>query len=98
MQRLDVKAKPSEPPPEFVTRTRPNPSRLHYMPTAVPHAVSAVPVKTPAQIQAAEEALDAAQARQLNPKPAPVDLTKHSTASKPPKTKDAKAKPAGTPD
>ena len=97
LEKLDVKAKPAEPPPEFVTRTRPSPARLHYMPTAVPHAVSPVPVKTPAQIQAAKDALDAAQVRQLNPTP-PIDLTKHSAASKPPKTKSVKAKPTGDED
>ncbi len=98
LEKLDVKAKPAEPPPEFVTRTRPNPARLHFMPTAVPHAVSPVPVKTPAQIQAAKDALDAAQVRQLKPRPPPIDLTKHSAASNPPKTKSAKAKPAGDED
>ena len=98
LEKLDVKAKPAEPPPEFVTRTRPNPARLHYLPTAVPHAVSPVPVKTPAEIQAAKDALDAAQARQLNPTPPPVDLTKHSATSKPPKAKTAKANPAANAD
>ena len=98
LEKLDLKAKPAEPPPEFVARTRPSPSRLHFMPTAVPHAVSPVPVKTPAEIQAAKDALDAAQARQLNPTPPPVDLTKHSATSKPPKAKTAQANPAANAD
>ena len=68
------------------------------MPTAVPHAVSPVPVKTLAQIQAAKDALDAARVRQLNPRPAPIDLTKHSAAAKPPEAKTAKTKPAGDAD
>ena len=91
LEKLDIKAKPAEPPPEFVTRTRPSAARLHFMPTAVPHAVSPVPVKTAAQIQAAKDALDAAKVRQLKPAPPPIDLTKHSAASK---AKTAKAKPA----
>ena len=98
LEKLDVKAKPAEPPPEFVTRTRPSPARLHYMPTAVPHAVSPVPVKTPAQIQAAKDALDAAKVRQLNPTPPPIDLTKHSAGSKPLKTKSSEPKPEGDAD
>ena len=98
LEKLDVKAKPAEPPPEFVTRTRPSPARLHFMPTAVPHAVSPVPVKTLAQIQAAKDALDAARVRQLNPRPPPIDLTKHSAAAKPPEAKTAKTKPAGDAD
>ncbi len=93
LEGLDVKAKPSEPAPEFVTRTRPSPARLHFLPTAVPHAVSSVPVKTSAQIQAAKDALDAAQVRQLNPV-RPVDLLKRSTGPKPAhaETKTEKAK------
>ncbi len=98
LEKLDIKAKPSEPPPEFVTRTRPSPARLHYMPTAVPHAVSPVPVKTIAQIQAAKDALDAARVRQLNPTPPPLDLTKRSAASKSPKPKTAIPNPAADAD
>lgn len=94
LEKLDIKAKPAEPPPEFVTRTRPSAARLHFMPTAVPHAVSPVPVKTAAQIQAAKDALDAAKVRQLKPVPPPIDLTKHSAASKPLRAKAEKAKPA----
>ncbi len=102
LEQLDIKAKPADPAPEFVTRTRPRPARLHYMPEAVPHAVSPVPVKTTAQIQAAKDALDAAQARQLNPTPPPVDLTAHAPPPKSPSHKSGakivKAKPAGDAD
>ena len=101
LEQFDLKAKPADPAPEFVTRTRPRPARLHYMPEAVPHTVSSVPVKTTAQIQAAKDALDAAQARQLDPTP-PVDLTAHASPSKPASHKSAakivKAKPVGDAD
>ncbi len=87
LRKLDVKAAPAEPAPDFVRRTRPDPSRLDYMQPAVPHKVSPLAVKTPAQIQAAKDALDAAKTRQLNPVPKlPVDLT---TSSKAAKTKPA---------
>ena len=95
LEQLDIKAKPAGPAPAFVTRTRPGPARLHYMPEAVPHAVSPVPVKTPAQIQAAKDALDAAQVRQLNPVPPPVDLTAHAASPKPAPSKPAPSRPAG---
>ena len=91
LEQLDLRAKPADPAPEFVTRTRPGPARLHFMPTAVPHAVSSVPVKTSAQIQAAKDALDAAKTRQLNPTPPPVDLT-HGAPLKPAASKVVKAK------
>ena len=99
LEELDLKAKPAEPAPAFVARTRPGPARLHFMPTVVPHAVSPVHVKTTAEIQAAKNALDAAQAKQLNPTPPPVDLTAHASSakaapSKLTKEKVVKAKPA----
>ena len=102
LEQLDLRAKPADPAPEFVTRTRPGTARLHFMPTAVPHAVSSVPVKTSAQIQAAKDALDAAQARQLNPALNPVDLTRAASLKPAPpklaKEKVVKAKPAADAD
>ena len=102
LEQLDLRAKPADPPPEFVTRTRPGPARLHFMPTAVPHAVSPVPVKTAAQIQAAKDALDAARARQLKPALTPVDLTRAAPLQPVPpklaKEKVEKAKPAADAD
>ena len=77
LETLTVKATPSTPPPAFVERTRPDPSGLGYQPPAVPHKVSPLAVKTPDQIQAQKDALDAAQERQLSPAgPAPVQLAK----------------------
>lgn len=77
LETLTVKATPSTPPPAFVERTRPDPSGLGYLPPAVPHKVSPLAVKTPDQIQASKDALDAAQERQLKPGgPAPVKLAK----------------------
>ncbi len=74
LETLTVKATPSAPPPAFVERTRPDPSGLGYLPPAVPHKVSPLAVKTPDQIQAQKDALDAAKDRQLDP--APVQLAK----------------------
>jgi len=57
------------------------------MQPALPHKVSPLAVKSPAQIQAAKNALDAAKNRQLNPAPKPpLDLSKSSkaTRAKPP--------------
>jgi hypothetical protein len=88
LRKLNVKAAPAEPAPEFVRRTRPDPSRLDYMQPAVPHKVSPLKVKSLAEIQAAKNALDAAKIRQLNPTPKPpLEL---STSSRP----AAKTKPA----
>lgn len=83
LRKLDVKAAPAEPPPDFVERTRPDPSKLDYMQPAVPHKVSPLAVKLPAQIQAAKNALDAARDRQLNPAPKPpLNLSKANKATK----------------
>jgi len=87
LRKLDVKAAPAEPAPDFVERTRPDPSKLDYMQPALPHKVSPLAVKSPAQIQAAKSALDAAKNRQLNPAPKPpLDLSRSSkvTRAKPP--------------
>lgn len=83
LQTLNLKATPAEPPPAFVERTRPNAAELGYIPTALPHKVSPRAVKTPAEIEAATDALDAAKARQLNPAAAPVDLPKGRRRAKP---------------
>ena len=67
LRTLNLKAAPPAPAPDFIERSRPDAGSLGYLPTASPHKVSAVPVRTPAQIQAQKDALDAAQRRQLNP-------------------------------
>ena len=73
LQTFDLKAKPPEPAPDFVRRTRPDATGLGYMQAAVPHKVSPLPVKTADQVKAQQAALDAAKERQLNPgAPAPV--------------------------
>jgi len=83
LRRLDVKAAPAEPAPDFVERTRPDPSKLDYMQPALPHKVSPLAVKSPAQIQAAKDALDAAKNLQLDPAPKPpLNLSKSSKAAK----------------
>ena len=84
LHTLNLKATPAEPPPAFVERTRPDPADLGYIPTALPHKVSPRPVKSPAEIQAATAALDAAKARQLNPTVAPVELPKGHKPAKAP--------------
>lgn len=77
LQAFDLKAKPPEPAPDFVRRTRPDATGLGYMQPAVPHKVSPLPVKTADQVKAKQAALDAAKERQLNPgAPAPLDLGK----------------------
>ena len=82
LQTLDVKAKPAGPAPGFVEKTRPRPAGLDYMQQALPHKVSPVAVKSPAQIQAAKDALDDARTRQLNrAAPVPADLGKAKKAS-----------------
>ena len=84
LEKLNVKATPSAPAPSFVERTRPDPAGLGYLPPAVPHKVSPLAVKTPDQIQAQKDALDAAQARQLSPDaPPPAQLAKGRKVGKP---------------
>ncbi len=92
LQTFDLKAKPPEPAPDFVRRTRPDTTGLGYMQAAVPHKVSPLPVKTADQVKAQQAALDAAKERQLNPgAPAPVPLGRHR------KPAGAKAAPAAAP-
>lgn len=89
LQTFDLEAKPAEPAPDFVRRTRPDAAGLGYLQPAVPHKVSPLPVKTADQVRAKQAALDAAKDRQLDPAaPAPVDLGK---ALKPGAAKPAKA-------
>lgn len=73
LETLDVKAPPAAPAPRFVERSRPDPDSTRYMPTAAPHRVSPVAVKSPAEVEAAKAALDAAADAQLHP-PAPKAL------------------------
>ena len=84
LQTLNLKATPAEPAPAFVERTRRDAADLGYIPTALPHKVSPRPVKTPAEIQAATEALDAAKVHQLSPARAPVELPKGHKPAKAP--------------
>lgn len=77
LEKMNVKAAPAAPGPDFVERTRPDPAGLGYLPTALPHKVSPLPVKTPAEIASEKDALDAAKARQLNPgAPKPLGVVK----------------------
>lgn len=92
LEKLNVKAAPPGPGPDFVERTRPDPAGLGYLPTATPHKVSPVAVKTPAEIQARKDALDVAQKRQLDPNAGkPVEVVKAAPAPA------AKARPAAKP-
>ncbi len=99
LEKLNLKATPADPPPDFVEKTRPDSGGLTYMPPAVPHRVSPLAVKTPDQIQAKKDALDAAQARQSAPNaPAPLQAAKvpgaARTAQAPKAKRPDKAKPA----
>ena len=77
LEKMNVKAAPPGPGPDFVERTRPDPASLSYLPTATPHKVSPLPVKSADQIQAEKDALDAAKQRQLDPgAPKPLGLAK----------------------
>ena len=83
LETMNLKAAPPGPGPDFVERTRPDPAGLGYMPTALPHKVSPLPVKTPAQIEAEKVALDAARKRQLDPgAPKPLGLAGGRKAGK----------------
>lgn len=89
MQSFNLKAAPPGPAPDFIERSRPDAAGLGYLPPAMPHKVSPVPVRTPAQIKAQTSALDVAKQRQLHPGgPAPVQL---SGGRKPTKAKPAPA-------
>ena len=91
LQTLNLKSTPAGPAPAFVEKTRPDPQGLSYLPTAVPHKVSPLAVKTPDEIQAKKAALDAAQLRQTNPgAPAPLQVAK---GKKPGSAKPAPAVP-----
>ena len=98
LQKLDLKAAPADPAPQFVTKTRPDVSGLDYMQRPVPHKVSAIPTKSPAEVQAMKDALDQARDRQLAPPP-PTQLAKPQAATpgaaktKAAKTKVSPAKP-----
>lgn len=84
MQSFNLKAAPAAPAADFVERSRPDAADLGYLPPATPHKVSAVPVKTPAQIQAQKSALDAAKERQLDPGGhPPAQLARESKRAKP---------------
>lgn len=84
LEKMNIKAAPPGPGPDFVERTRPDPADLGYLPTATPHRVSPLPVKTPGQIEAEKAALDAAQQRQLHPgTPKPLGIAKGKRAAKP---------------
>ena len=84
LEKMDLKAAPAAPGPDFIERTRPDPGDLGYLPTALPHKVSPRPVKTAAEIQAQKDALDAAKLHQLNPvPPKPLGLSKGKKAAVP---------------
>ena len=74
LETLDVKAKPADPSPDFVTKTRPDPSRLDYIQRPVPHKVSPIPTKSAAEVERLKGALDAARAKQLTSVPPPVQI------------------------
>ncbi len=101
LEKMNVKAAPAAPGPDFVERTRPDPASVGYLPTATPHKVSPLPVKTLDQIQAQKDALDAAKQRQLDPgAPKPLDVANTAapaadTAPVARKHRKAKGKPAG---
>ena len=67
LEKMNIKPAPPGRGPDFVERTRPDPAGLAYLPTATPHRVSPLPVKSADQIQAEKDALDAAKQRQLDP-------------------------------
>ena len=97
LEKMNVKAAPAAPGPDFIERTRPDPSGLGYLPTASPHKVSPLAVKTPDQIQAEKDALDLAKQRQLDPaagKPVPIVKAAADPAAK----KRRAAKPAAVAD
>ncbi len=76
LEGLDIRAKRGR-PPDFVEATRPDPARLNYIPAGAVGAKRPDPVRTAAQIKAAEAALDAARLRQLQgPPPAPPKAAK----------------------
>jgi hypothetical protein len=81
LEKMNIKAAPAAPGPDFIERTRPDPGELGYLPTALPHKVSPRPVKTPDEIQAQKDALDAAKQRQLDPNaPKPLGTGKKPAA------------------
>lgn len=55
--------------PDFVEKTRPDPSTLHFVPTGLPHPARPVRVKSAAEVEAAKQALDTARSTQLNASP-----------------------------
>ena len=94
LEKMNIKAAPAAPGPEFIERTRPDPADLGYLPTALPHKVSPLPVKSADEIQAQKDALDAAKKRQLDPgspkpigaaagTPKPVGLAANKKPAKP---------------
>ena len=88
LETMNVKPAPAAPGPDFVERSRPDPSGLGYLPTAQPHKVSPVAVKTPDQIQAEKDALDLAEKRQLDPRAAgPAPIAKAAPATPAPAAK-----------
>ena len=84
LETLNLKSSPADRAPDFVERTRPDPARLGFIPTALPHKVSPAPVKSASDVSAATAALDAAKERQLRPGgPGPIQLGKGRAAAKP---------------
>lgn len=73
LEGLNIRAKPGR-APDFVEATRPDPSKLHFLPTTEPHPPGSTPAKTPAEIANTKARLDAARAAQLLPKPPPLNL------------------------
>ena len=84
LETLNIKAAPPPRAPDFIERSRPDPSGLGYIPPAVPHKVSPLPVKSAAQIKAKQDALDAARTRQLDPgAPVPLQIAKAKRPTRP---------------
>ncbi len=69
LETLNLKTKVG-PMPGFVESTRPDPAGLKYIPTGRTHPKRSILVETPIEVEATKQALDAARAAQLNPRPA----------------------------
>ena len=61
-------------------KTRPDSSGLDYIQRPMQHKVSPIPTKTPDEVQAEKDALDAARERQLNPVKPPLPIGKAAAA------------------
>ncbi len=76
MEAVGLKAKVA-PPPDFVVKSRPDPSKLNYLPVGTTHPERPIKVMTPAEIAATTADLDSTrmnQQRRAGLKPPPVPL------------------------